>query len=108
MESTPSIPGVAQAGISLYQAGGFALLLLFVGIIGTSLMAWVMIKMINRLNDRLDTMQDNYMKNTQVCINENTQSNREVITSVKTLTEVMRERLPVTPHSGNLTQLPRL
>lgn len=105
---SPSIPTVTQAGISLYQAGGFALLLLFVGIVGTSLMAWVMIKMINRLTDRVDTIQDNYMRNTQVCISENTLSNREVITTVKTLTKVMEERLPPTGYNGNHTPLPRI
>ncbi len=104
MDATPT--AVAQAGVTLYQAGGFALLLLAIGVVGGSWMAWVMVKMINRLNTRLDEVQDNYLKTTQVCITENTASNKAVISTVGILAQVMRERLPSTGHTPHYPHTP--
>lgn len=88
MEPTTAI----SAGLSLYQAGGFALLLLAIVVIGAALMARFLMAMIRDLGARLNSVQDQQTGLLVGVIKESTAQMQRQTEAIEQQTEVLRAR----------------
>lgn len=103
-----------KAGLSLYEAGGLALFLLGIVVIGGHLMFRFLVSMINTQGVRIDKMVGEDRDKMLKSIDTNTASNIAVVNScslmshdVKILTNVLIERVPrVNDSAGFPTPLP--
>jgi hypothetical protein len=80
----------AKVGISLYEAGGFALLLLAIIVAGGSCMMWFFMKMIRDLGAEVKEMRTFQTNKLVTVVEANTEANREVKTELRTQTEILR------------------
>jgi len=89
----PVTAGTAvKAGISIYEAGGFALLLLIIIVIGAALMARFLMSMIRDLGTRLNSVQDKQTGLLVGVVQENTKSNGELRDEIRTQTYAIRQQ----------------
>jgi predicted PurR-regulated permease PerM len=104
---------VATVGISLYQAGGLALLLLGI-IVGAGVIVFrFLAQMIRDLGTRLNAVQDQQSQLLVGVVRENTTSNHELrsemakqTTIISQQSQVLRERLPPPVHTHLTTPIP--
>ncbi len=114
----PDPTTAVRAGISLYEAGGFALLLLGVFLLFVAVGFWFLIKLISGLSSEIRDVRNQMVAMATGVIKENTASNVAVVAEVAKQTgvirqqsDVLRERLPPPPpgtfHAGReLTPVP--
>jgi hypothetical protein len=103
-----------KAGISLYEAGGLALLLLGIVVVGATLMVRFMMAMIRDLGTRLNGVQDQQTGLLVGVIKENTEASREMrmelahqTNIIAQQTEALRAR-PCLIDTGVYPKLPAL
>lgn len=87
-----SAAGVASAGISLYQAGGLALLLLVMGAVGISLMARWFMAMVSALGAELKSVRDEMQKTLVTVIQENTAASHDLRREVAAQTVILSQQ----------------
>jgi predicted PurR-regulated permease PerM len=107
MDMDPTTAAAAKVGISLYEAGGLALLLLGI-IVGAGVIVFRFLsQMIRDLGARLNGVQDEQTKLLAGVVIENTKSNHALQSEIAKQTavisqqsQVLRERLPaaMAPH----------
>lgn len=109
-----TLAAAGKAGLSLYEAGGLALLLLGIIVIGATLMARFLIGMIRELGARLNSVQDDQTKNLTGVIKENTAASRDLreemakqTATISAQTEALRGR-PCLIESGVMKRPPGL
>lgn len=83
---------VVSAGLSIYQAGGFALLLLAVVVIGGTLMGRFLMAMIRDLGARLNSVQDNQTDLLVGVVKDCTASNHALREEMREQTSVIRQQ----------------
>lgn len=108
----------AKAGISLYEAGGFALLLLAIIVLGATLMARFLMAMIRDLGTRLNVVQDRQTGLLVGVVQDSTAACRDLrnevvkqTASIDQQTDVLRQRkclVDPTPIAQHSTRAPRL
>jgi hypothetical protein len=81
-----------SAGISLYQAGGLALLLIVMGAVGISLMARWFMAMVSALSAELKSVRDEMQRTLVSVIKENTDASRELRHEVAAQTVILSQQ----------------
>ncbi len=83
---------VASAGISIYQAGGLALLLIVMGAVGISLMARWFMGMVSALGAELKSVRDEMQRTLVGVIKENTEASRELRHEMAAQTDILKQQ----------------
>jgi hypothetical protein len=106
------------AGVSLYQAGGFALLILAIFVVFVGLILWYLRGMIRELGNELRDVRNEMQRTLVGVVKENTRSNYEVRDEVAKQTVIIAQQnaamhaRPCLQESGThpvvRTPLPRL
>jgi Tfp pilus assembly protein PilN len=93
-----------KAGISLYEAGGFALLLLAVVLVLVGFGGWFLIGLIRDISTEIKSVRSQTVDLLAGVIKDNTASNTAVVHEIAKQTvvisqqsQVLRERLPSVP-----------
>jgi hypothetical protein len=95
MEPVTATVTAAKAGISLYEAGGFALLLLAVIVAGATLMARFLMALIRDLGTRLNAVQDQQTGLLVGVVQESTKASNELRAEVAKQTAIIENQTEV-------------